>query len=96
MAIHHALAAPLFLALFLTLPDGRAVKAETIRLTLKNGDTINAELVPDESTDERKVVMHPQLGRPGGEPGCHPTRADTPCLEILDLRRSDREQQGWE
>ena len=62
-AIHHALAAPLFLALFLTLPDGRAVKAETIRLTLKNGDTINAELVPDESTDERKVVMHPQLGR---------------------------------
>ena len=57
------IAVPLAVALFLALPDAQAGKAETIRLTLKNGDTINAVLVPDESTDDRKVVMHPQLGR---------------------------------
>ena len=33
------------------------------KLTLLNGDTINAELVPEESTDEVKVLVHPQLGR---------------------------------
>ena len=40
-----------------------AAVAETVKLTLLNGDTINAELVPEESTDEVKVLVHPQLGR---------------------------------
>lgn len=40
-----------------------AAVAETVQLTLLNGDTINAELVPEESTDEVKVLVHPQLGR---------------------------------
>ena len=40
-----------------------AAVAETVQLTLRNGDTINAELVREESTDEVKVLVHPQLGR---------------------------------
>ena len=36
-----------------------AAVADTVQLTLLNGDTINAELVPEESTDEVKVVVHP-------------------------------------
>ena len=47
-------------AAFLAAP---AAVAETVQLTLLNGDTINAELVPEESTDEVKVLVHPQLGR---------------------------------
>ena len=42
---------------------GPAAVAETVQLTLKNGDTIHAELITEESSDELKVLMHPQLGR---------------------------------
>lgn len=63
IAIHRTVAAPLLPALFALLLSGTFAEAETIRVTLKNGDTINAELVPDESTDNLKVLMHPQLGR---------------------------------
>ena len=61
-AIHRTVAAPL-LALLAVLLCGTVAAAETIRVTLKNGDTINAELLPDESTENLKVLMHPQLGR---------------------------------
>jgi hypothetical protein len=40
-----------------------AAVAETVQLTLMNGDTIHAELITEESSDELKVLMHPQLGR---------------------------------
>ena len=63
IAIHRTVVAPLLPALFAVLLSGTVATAETIRVTLKNGDTINAELVPDESTDNLKVLMHPQLGR---------------------------------
>ena len=50
-------------SLLLTLLTGSAVRAETIQFTLKNGDTIHGELIQEESTEELKVLMHPQLGR---------------------------------
>jgi len=59
MTIHRTVAASLLLSLL----SSPAAEAESIRVTLKNGDTINAQLVPDESTDELKVLIHPQLGR---------------------------------
>ena len=49
--------------LLLSLLTGSAVRAETIQLKLKNGDTINGELIQEESTEALKVLMHPQLGR---------------------------------
>ena len=49
--------------LLLPLLTGSAVRAETIQLKLKNGDTINGELIQEESTEALKVLMHPQLGR---------------------------------
>ena len=45
-AIRRTVAAPL-LALLAVLLCGTVAAAETIRVTLKNGDTINAELLPD-------------------------------------------------
>ena len=63
IAIHRIVVAPLLQALFAVLLSGAVAEAETIRVTLKNGDIINAELVPDESSDNLKVLMHPQLGR---------------------------------
>ena len=50
-------------SLLLTLLTGSVVRAETIQLKLKNGDTINGELIQEESTEALKVLMHPQLGR---------------------------------
>ena len=54
---------PLPVVLSAALLSAPAAVAETVQLTLLNGDTINAELVPEESTDEVKVLVHPQLGR---------------------------------
>lgn len=47
-------------ALLLTIP---AALAQTVKLTLLNGDTIQGELIAEQSTDDVKVLMHPQLGR---------------------------------
>ena len=49
--------------LLLSLLTGSAALADTVQLTLKNGDTINCELILEESSEEVKVLMHPQLGR---------------------------------
>ena len=49
-------------ALTAALLASPAALAETT-LTLLNGDTIQGELIPEESTDDVKVLMHPQLGR---------------------------------
>ena len=40
-----------------------SVIAEPITIQLKNGDTIHAEQLPEESNDAITVVIHPQLGR---------------------------------
>ena len=37
--------------------------AETITLTLSNGDKIQGELVKSESTDTLTVIEHPSLGK---------------------------------
>lgn len=50
-------------ALTAALLASPAALAETVTLTLLNGDTIQGELIPEESTDDVKVLMHPQLGR---------------------------------
>ena len=50
-------------ALTAALLASPAALAETVTLTLLNGDTIQGELIPEESTDDMKVLMHPQLGR---------------------------------
>ncbi len=63
IAIHRKVAAPLCLAQFVVLLCGTVAEAETIRVTLKNGDTINAVLLPEESSETLKVLIHPQLGR---------------------------------
>ena len=47
-------------ALLLAAPS---VIAEPVTIQLKNGDTIHAEQVPEESNDSITVVIHPQLGR---------------------------------
>ena len=47
-------------AAFLTIP---AALAEPVKLTLLNGDTIQGDLIPEQSTDDVKVLIHPQLGR---------------------------------
>ena len=48
------------LAVLMAVPS---VMAETVPIQLKNGDTIHAERVPEESDDSITVVIHPQLGR---------------------------------
>ena len=40
-----------------------SVKAETVKYTLINGDTVSGELIESESTDEKRVLMSPVLGR---------------------------------
>ena len=50
-------------ALLLTFLVAPAAIAETVEITLKNGDIINGELVEEESSETVKVVIHPQLGR---------------------------------
>jgi len=40
-----------------------SVIAEPVTIQLKNGDTIHAEQVPEESDDSITVVIHSQLGR---------------------------------
>ena len=50
-------------ALLLTFLVAPAAIAETVQITLKNGDIINGELVEEESSETVKVVIHPQLGR---------------------------------
>ena len=40
-----------------------AVKAETVKYTLINGDTVSGELIESESTDEIRILMSPVLGR---------------------------------
>lgn len=40
-----------------------ALQAKPLAIQLKNGDTIHAEPVPEESDDTITVVIHPQLGR---------------------------------
>ena len=50
-------------SLTIALLAGPSAVAETVQLTLLNGDTIHAELITEESSDELKVLMHPQLGR---------------------------------
>ena len=47
-------------AAILTIP---AALAEPVKLTLLNGDTIQGDLIPEQSTDDVKVLIHPQLGR---------------------------------
>ena len=59
MTVLRTLPQALLLALLIAPP----VSAETVQITLKNGDTINAELVEEESSETVKVVIHPQLGR---------------------------------
>tara|TARA_B100000214_G_scaffold361758_1_gene325487 strand:- start:138 stop:1061 length:924 start_codon:yes stop_codon:yes gene_type:complete len=43
-----------------TIPS---LKAEEVFFELKNGDTISGELIEDESTDNKKIILHPILGR---------------------------------
>ena len=50
-------------SLTIALLAGPSAVAEPAQLTPMNGDTIHAELIPEESSDELKVLMHPQLGR---------------------------------
>ena len=59
MTVLRTLSKALLLAVFIA----PAAAAETVQITLKNGDTINGELVEEESSETVKVVIHPQLGR---------------------------------
>ena len=50
-------------ALFLLESKARIANAETITLTLSNGDKIQGKLVKNKSTDTVTVIDHPSLGR---------------------------------
>ena len=53
----------LWSTLLLSLLTAPAVLAQTVQLTLLNGETIQSELIPAESNDDVKVLIHPRLGR---------------------------------
>ncbi len=45
------------------LTTAPSIKAEEVFFELKNGDTISGELIEEESTNSKKIILHPILGR---------------------------------
>ena len=54
-----------FLLIFnsIVLTTSPSIKAEEVFFQLKNGDTISGELIEEESTNSKKIILHPILGR---------------------------------
>ena len=54
-----------FLLIFnsIVLTTVPSIKAEEVFFELKNGDTISGELIEEESTNSKKIILHPILGR---------------------------------
>ena len=54
-----------FLLIFnsIVLTTAPSIKAEEVFFELKNGDTISGELIEEESTKSKKMILHPILGR---------------------------------
>jgi len=54
-----------FLLIFnsIVLTTVPSIKAEEVFFELKNGDTISGELIEEESTKSKKIILHPILGR---------------------------------
>ena len=54
-----------FLLIFnsIVLTTAPSIKAEEVFFELKNGDTISGELIEEESTKSKKIILHPILGR---------------------------------
>ena len=54
-----------FLLIFnsIVLTTSPSIKAEEVFFELKNGDTISGELINEESTNSKKIILHPILGR---------------------------------
>ena len=54
-----------FLLIFnsIVLTTAPSIKAEEVFFELKNGDTISGELIEEESTNSKKIILHPILGR---------------------------------
>ena len=47
----------------IVLTTAPSIKAEEVFFELKNGDTISGELIEEESTKSKKIILHPILGR---------------------------------
>ena len=47
----------------IVLTTAPSIKAEEVFFELKNGDTISGELIEEESTNSKKIILHPILGR---------------------------------
>ena len=47
----------------IVLTAAPSIKAEEVFFELKNGDTISGELIEEESTNSKKIILHPILGR---------------------------------
>ena len=54
-----------FLLIFnsIVLTTAPSIKAEEVFFELKNGDIISGELIEEESTKSKKIILHPILGR---------------------------------